>query len=269
LHLIIEKGNREKPGLLPYLLRDPIRNGFAVEDVRSPPRDGEIFVSTDSDSGAIQGYLTNHYEGNEVFSLLQGENNEAISGLIPNLPRDPSFASFLNTDPSWVRMVRDHYVSRKLRFEERLDLLMALERNAATKLVRPNSATLVSTRYAKQVALLISHSDSLGNVEIIRKVLKENRVWGVILEDGVISLAGIAARQPEIGVIVNVLTHQDFRRKGYGSLVTSAATEDILRRSKICSLYVDEGNHEAQRVYERLGYRTAGRSVRFKISVEK
>ena len=75
--------------------------------------------------------------------------------------------------------------------------------------------------------------------------------------DTLIAVAGTHLVAPTMGVaaVGNVYTHPAHRGKGYGQLVTSAVTEELLNRDLLVVLNVDEGNTAAVRLYEKLGYR--------------
>ena len=61
--------------------------------------------------------------------------------------------------------------------------------------------------------------------------------------------------------LTNVLTHPDFRGRGYGTAVTAAVTESFLPSSKLIVLNVDPANRPARQIYERLGYIERGRLI--------
>ena len=72
-----------------------------------------------------------------------------------------------------------------------------------------------------------------------------------------IAVAGTHLVAPTMGVaaVGNIYTHPAHRGKGYGQLVTSAVTEELLNRNLLVVLNVDEGNTAAVHLYEKLGYR--------------
>jgi ribosomal protein S18 acetylase RimI-like enzyme len=72
-----------------------------------------------------------------------------------------------------------------------------------------------------------------------------------------IAVAGTHLVAPTMGVaaVGNIYTHPAQRGKGYGQLVTSAVTEELLNRNLLVVLNVDEANPAAVHLYEKLGYR--------------
>jgi ribosomal protein S18 acetylase RimI-like enzyme len=249
--------------MLEYLLRDPTSNGFAIEDIRDMPRDGEFYSTKDPLNNQITGYLLNHYEGNELFVTLKSQLEQDAAQLLTRVPTDNSLTIYLHTDPNYEQTVSNYFLANNREFEKADDFLMVVEKNTA-KLVHPNLAKIITRKYKRDVAMLISHSTKDELTELASQVLDQGKIWGMIVDGHVVSLAAIASSQPEIGVIVDVNTHPSYRRKGYGTLVTSAATERALRDSKVVSLFVNASNVEAIRLYEKLGYKFNAKSIRFK-----
>ena len=76
-----------------------------------------------------------------------------------------------------------------------------------------------------------------------------------------VSVASATAFHPEISVIIAVETRKEFRRRGYGSSVVSAAVREALDRSRSCALWVAARNAEAQAVYGQLGFKKVGEEL--------
>ncbi len=72
-----------------------------------------------------------------------------------------------------------------------------------------------------------------------------------------VAVAGTHLVAPMMGIaaVGNIYTHPADRGKGYGQLVTSAVTEELLNRKLLVVLNVDEANTAAVHLYEKLGYR--------------
>lgn len=259
----IDKVEEKNAQMIGYLLRDPTANGFAIEDIREMPKDGELYSSKDSLTNEITGYLLNHYEGDELFVNLESQSEQDAAQLLTRVPTDNSLTIYLHTDPANEQTVKNYFLSKRREFEKTDDFLMAVGRDTA-KLVHPNYAKIITRRYKRDVATLISHSTRDELTELASQVLDQGKIWGMIVDGHAVSIAAIASSQPEIGVIVDVNTHPSYRRRGYGTMVTSAATERALQVSKAVSLFVNSSNVEAIRIYEKLGYKLYAKSIRFK-----
>jgi ribosomal protein S18 acetylase RimI-like enzyme len=227
------------------------------------PKGGEFYVVVDS-FRKIRGYLLNHYEGKESFINLRGDSEDVVAKLLDFLPQDSSIDLYINTDPIYSNVTQSFLASSRRNFEQSEDLLLAVRRGEA-KLVHPNPAVKIPSKYVRDVAYLITDAFSDEAIRINGIALDQGKIWGIILNDRVVSLAGIASRQPEVAFIVNVNTATEFRRKGYGTFVVSAATEEALATSEAVSLYVESTNRAAIALYEKLGYRLHAKSARFKV----
>jgi ribosomal protein S18 acetylase RimI-like enzyme len=64
-----------------------------------------------------------------------------------------------------------------------------------------------------------------------------------------------------VAVVGNVFTHPDARGRGLGGAVTAAVTAHLRERCPLIVLSVDPANRAARRLYEKIGYREAGRLV--------
>jgi GNAT superfamily N-acetyltransferase len=87
------------------------------------------------------------------------------------------------------------------------------------------------------------------------KVKLAKRTYYGVLVDGKLASAGaVCARMPELGLICDVYTREEYRRRGYATAVTSAATKRVVSSGATAFLCVEEGNEEAIRIYRKLGY---------------
>jgi ribosomal protein S18 acetylase RimI-like enzyme len=80
--------------------------------------------------------------------------------------------------------------------------------------------------------------------------------YGAYDEGRMVAVAGthVVSELDEIGVVGNVFTHPQYRGMGYGRMVTSAVTRDVLETCREAVLSVDPANVAAVRAYEGLGY---------------
>jgi predicted GNAT family acetyltransferase len=70
-------------------------------------------------------------------------------------------------------------------------------------------------------------------------------------------VAGTHLVAPAWGVaaVGNVYVHPHWRGRGYGALVSSAVTAELLQRGLLVVLNVDQDNPAAIHLYRQLGYR--------------
>lgn len=82
--------------------------------------------------------------------------------------------------------------------------------------------------------------------------------WVWTERDTVIFKAELSAWTPEAVQIQGVYTHPGKRQRGVATAALSAMCRTVLRQVPVCSLYVNNTNTGALRLYERLGFRRAG-----------
>lgn len=130
---------------------------------------------------------------------------------------------------------------------------MALDVNA----FRPaqGKALRLSPAYARQLERLYSMGQ--GNAFSPYQVA-QGTFYGVSDKDRLVSTAGthIVSETYGIAAVGNVFTHPDYRRRGLGTLCTSAVIQELLGRGiQTIVLNVYENNETARRIYQRMGFR--------------
>ena len=80
--------------------------------------------------------------------------------------------------------------------------------------------------------------------------------YGIRVGDRLVSAAGTHVISPaaKLAVVGNVMTHADFRGRGYATAVTAAVTAELLRFCDKVVLNVRTDNPPALAAYRRLGY---------------
>ena len=87
--------------------------------------------------------------------------------------------------------------------------------------------------------------------------IAEGVYFGIRVDGRLVAAAGTHVVSPEarLGVVGNVLTHVDFRGRGYAQAVTGAVTAELLRFCDQVVLNVRSDNPPALQAYRNLGYR--------------
>jgi RimJ/RimL family protein N-acetyltransferase len=83
--------------------------------------------------------------------------------------------------------------------------------------------------------------------------------FGIRVGGRLVSAAGthVISRAAKLAVVGNVMTHADFRGRGYATAVTGAVTADLLRFCDQVVLNVRADNPPALAAYRRLGYQVS------------
>jgi ribosomal protein S18 acetylase RimI-like enzyme len=81
--------------------------------------------------------------------------------------------------------------------------------------------------------------------------------YGVRVAGRLVAAAGTHVISPtaQMAAVGNVLTHADFRNRGFAKLSTSAVTEELMRTCEDVVLNVRADNPPAIAAYQALGYR--------------
>jgi ribosomal protein S18 acetylase RimI-like enzyme len=86
--------------------------------------------------------------------------------------------------------------------------------------------------------------------------IAEGVYFGVRLGGRLVAAAGthVISREARLAVVGNVLTHVDYRGRGFATAVTGAVTAELLRFADQVVLNVRSDNPPALQAYRRLGY---------------
>jgi ribosomal protein S18 acetylase RimI-like enzyme len=86
--------------------------------------------------------------------------------------------------------------------------------------------------------------------------IAEGIYYGIRVNGNLVAAAGthVVSREARLAVVGNVLTHVDYRGRGYEKAVTSAVTAELLRYCDHVVLNVRSDNPPAIQAYRRLGY---------------
>jgi ribosomal protein S18 acetylase RimI-like enzyme len=211
--------------------------------VKRESQRNELYVSRDD--GAITAHL-GIYHSPEADYVSIGGREDALDGLLPLVPER---AVVLLTPKAFER-VGDRLGSGRVHATD----LMVVGRGEE-RLVHPELAVRLSEKDAEEYAGFgLSFAGPPPPEEWARERLVRETVFG-IFDGRLASVASTIVPTPELAVIMGVETRKEFRRRGLGSAVVSAALREALNRSCSCLLGVASDNEEAKGIYARLGFR--------------
>ena len=124
--------------------------------------------------------------------------------------------------------------------------------------------TLAGAAEAEECARLMSSTDpwlTLGrsfaaSLETVRNPARE--VYVAVQGDRIAGFLILNMHGPFVGYIQTVCVAPDCRGQGLGSRLVGWAEERIFRDSPNVFMCVSSFNHDARRLYERLGYKVVG-----------
>lgn len=181
---------------------------------------------------------------------LQGAP-EAAEALLAEaaLPR----YGFLTFESHLEALARRHFLLREYQ---------ALVRMAVTaETFAPVDSSLATPLQGHQISEVNQLYRSDSGARISREQLSEGIYYGIWQDERLVSVAGTQLVSPIQGMamVANVLTHPQYRNRGYATQCVGALTAHLLERARIhdVTLNVHQENLPAVRAYHRLGYRQA------------
>jgi len=254
--VIVERIGSLTPELSAWLEFDPVRNAYPLDYAgRDPDRVELLAAKLD---GAIRGHLF-VYDSHEMgikWAYLRGDK-VAVETLLSRLPRG---RVVVNTEPELVSIVK----ARSDFTEADIDHIMVVVRGEQ-RLVDSTSAVRLGPEHAEAYCRFAnpdSPTVTPGEMEMHRRLLREEVVYGIFAEDGTIaSVASSNCRSQVVWVLSGVETLPQHRGHGFTAKVCSAVTRIGLMEAPRVVLFVNAANLQAIRLYSRLGYRKAGENA--------
>jgi ribosomal protein S18 acetylase RimI-like enzyme len=184
-----------------------------------------------------------------VFALGRPED---IASLLPEIDTEPKL--YLHVRPEIVPVLETRYrIPRKKRMWR---MLLDPKKYSPTSMV---TAVRLGPADLAAVKRLYSDGETTGEAPefFSESMLAQGVFFGLREGPELVAIAGTHLVTPAeaVAAIGNVYTRRDYRRRGLGALVTSAAVAELLRVGiAVVALNVSHHNHAAIRIYERLGF---------------
>ncbi|MEM3010238.1 MAG: GNAT family N-acetyltransferase [Candidatus Bathyarchaeia archaeon] len=250
----IEKVNVENRfHVINFLRNDPVKHVFALYDLQYEWEKTEMYVAFD-DKNIVKGYLL-IYKGLAYPSvILEGDVN--IAEKLLTFLQEERF--ILHVSPELLSPVEGKYPDAKSYVED----WMIVKRGE----MRPfpsNKARKLRLKDAERLAELYATFPERPNVEakLCRELIRNGTTYGIFAEKKLVSTARAWLQLPEVWLIGGVLTHPDYRNRGYATEVVSALTAEALDSAKAAVLFVRSDNEAAKRVYLKIGYKKIGERI--------
>ncbi len=216
--------------------------------------------------------------GNNLVGVVYVSETGVIIPVLPEEVGTEALIEFGRRHPQLIRvMVGERWlVDRVWRRWSRIGFRTRLVRDQKAYAVAPSAYRTVKEPLDLQLASLSdldaivecsaamareeAHDDPQArNPSLFRARIRERLLRGrdFVFLDGP-SLAfktNVSALSSVGGQIEGIYTTPAYRRRGLGRAGTAAITSWILARAPLASLLVNDDNHAARRMYERLGYR--------------
>ena len=87
-------------------------------------------------------------------------------------------------------------------------------------------------------------------------MLETKQYFGIKVKSQLVSAAGIHvySKQYKVAAIGNIVTHPDFRGKGFGKSVTAKLSQSLMKDIDDIGLNVKADNKTAIAIYKKLGF---------------
>jgi RimJ/RimL family protein N-acetyltransferase len=248
---IVDEGNSEL--FIDQIRSDVIRHIFAFYDIQFDPDHTTIHAAFEND--ALIGYLL-LYTATDVPSVILESEPRVAERLIQYAPENNFVA---HTSPDLLNAVSCKFPNAKNYLENWMSVGKDTANLRTSKFVRRLYTEEDAAAFAR---LILNRKDRPKNrLEKYLDWIAKMPIYGVFVENQLVSYAGSFIQTPQIWMIGGVYTALDHRNKGYASLATSAVTEEALRKAEKAALFVRSDNLPAISVYQKIGYRKIGEKL--------
>ncbi len=246
----IEQAHSNDSDVIAYIEKDLIRNALDIWYLEHAVKRHELHICRVN--GDVRAHLSMYNTPEATYANLGGELREA-EALLPLVPK----RAVLTTTETLGDLV-----TRKLNCDTIYPNNLLMVSRGEETLRNPELATRLSSKDdIEYSAFGSSFNVPTVPMEWIRECLERDIVFGVFSDGKLASVASVAAWLPQVAVIMGVETKNEFRRRGLGAIVVSAAVREALGRSGSCSLFVRSDNEPAIALYRALGFKKIGEEL--------
>lgn len=247
----VKENNKQR--VIDSLQLDVVRHVFAFYDIQREPDYTTMYAAFENRS--LKGYIL-IYAALEFPSVVLECETDTAEKLIDYAPEN---RFIMHVPPDLLPIVRRKFPRAKCYVED----WMLVNRDDAI-FFRSNLVRRLHTEddASKLAMLLSSRKDrTVGTVKKYVQLIGKQPVYGVFVNDELVSYAGSFIQLPQVWMIGGVYTYPKHRSKGYATLAMSAVTEEALRNAEVAALFVRSDNHSAIRVYEKTSYKKIGEKL--------
>ncbi len=223
----------------------------------------EIVLERASD-GTVSGIA---YFGAQL--VLAVNDERALDAFAEETRRHPYLRSFVGpksaVDGLWERIRGWHRRPALVRARQPVYVVgpeaLAASTPADARRARPEEAPLVADHSAQMILGELGYDPRethAGFVTGIRRAIERGWWWVWIVDGELRFQCNIGAQTPATLQIQGVWTPPTLRGRGYATSGLAAIAGALLASSPTISLYVNDFNHDAIALYERLGFTVAG-----------
>jgi len=239
-----------KKCVIDFLKSDIIRHVFAFYDIQHEPEHTTLYGAFENED--LRGYILT-YKALEFPSVVLECESDVAAKLIKLAPEN---RFIMHAPLNLLPVIKERFPNSKHYVEHWMLVRKGQANYFQSKFVHKlrskddasKLATLLSTLQNRPRGIAERYVDWIGKMP----------VYGVFINDELVSYAGSFLQLPEIWMIGGVYTNPNRRNKDYAAIATSAVTKDALKKAETAALFVRSDNYPAIRVYDKIGYRKVG-----------
>ncbi len=244
-------------------LSDPLKHPYLFYDLVYKSELIDLHVNLAGE--VVEGYVLVWRGGGETAVHVWGSVESLLEKL--RLRGDETVIAY---DERSLKLIKEELDRRNMVYGDPQIYLDMMVDEASFKPYLQPEARRITLEHEKLVrTMLRDHWGRDPGAELVRRIVRENRPYGVFVGDKLVSIAMTYLRLPEVWIVGGVYTRPEHRGRGYAKAVTSAVTRDAVVSGAIAMLHVREDNKPAIRVYRKLGYREAGKRFWLKLETRQ
>ena len=250
----IEKVNEDnKRRVIDSLRSDVIKHVFAFYDIQHEPEQTTTYVAFEDEK--IEGYIL-IYAALDFPSVILECDKDSAEKLLKYAPEEHFI---MHTTPNLLSGVMQKFPDAKYYVEN----WMLVKKGQANFFNSKLARRLKTEKDASKLATLLSTREERprGTVSRYMNMISNMPIYGIYVNDQLISYAGSFIQIPEVWMIGGVYTHPGHRSRGYATLAISAVTEEALKNAEAVALFVRSDNYPAIKAYEKIGYKNVGKKL--------
>ena len=243
----------DKQRVIDSLQLDVIRHVFAFYDIQHEPDYTTMYAAFEN--GSLKGYVL-IYTALEFPSVVLECDGDIAAKLIEHAPEN---RFIMHVPPNLLPIINRKFPRAKCYVED----WMLVNRDDVTFFRSKLLRRLHTEDDASKLAMLLSSRKdrTMGTVREYIELISKQPIYGVFVDDELVSYAGSFIQLPQVWMIGGVYTHLKHRSKGYATLAMSAVTEEALKNAEAAALFVRSDNYSAIKVYEKIGYKKIGEKL--------
>lgn len=249
-----------------FVARHPYENAFiqwVLEGGHGPNAPDEIVLHRDS-RGAIDGAI---YFGAQL--VIAAESDAALDAFARETWRHPGLRSFVGPktliDQLWEQVRVRHRPPALVRATQPIYALApsALVAGAALNVrqATPADAETIIENSAEMMLGELGYDPRENRASFgagVRRAIALGQWWLHADEGGLKFQLNVGARTKATAQLQGVWTPPAFRKRGYAFAALGQIAERLLVTNPTLSLYVNDFNHDAIMLYERVGFERVG-----------